>query len=553
MAAHENHLRIILQTLWDKKLYAKLKKCEFWLHEVGFLGHVVTKEGIAVDPHKIEAIVNWPTPTNVSEVPSFLGLAGYYRRFVKDFSKIVIPLTQLTQKGILFEWSEQWESAFQELKTRLTTTPVLALPSGNEGFEIYSDASHKGLGCVLMQNRRVIAYASRQLKPHERNYPTHDLELAAVVFALKIWHHYLYGARCEQLQLHTTKSFLSAWDAACASANPTTIYVPPGRYLLHKAKFYGEQCKNTAITIRIDGTLVAPSDYRAIGNGGSWLIFEKVSGVSIFGGTLDGQGTGLWACKASGKACPTGATTLALYNSNDIVINGLTSLNSQMFHIAIDGCHNVKVQGVKVSASGNSPNTDGIHIQLSSGVTISNSRIATGDDCVSIGPGSSNLWIENVACGPGHGISIGSLGWELQEPGVQNVTVKTVTFTGTQNGVRIKTWGRPSNGFVRGIVFQNLFMVNVQNPIIIDQNYCPHNNNCPGQNSGVIISDVTYQDIHGTSATAVAVKFDCSKKYGCKGIRLEDVNLTFGNQPAEASCVNVGGSTSGSVKPTSCL
>ncbi|CAL5391471.1 unnamed protein product [Camellia sinensis] len=333
----------------------------------------------------------------------------------------------------------------------------------------------------------------------------------------------------------STKSFLSAWDAACASANPTTIYVPPGRYLLHKAKFYGEQCKNTAITIRIDGTLVAPSDYRAIGNGGSWLIFEKVSGVSIFGGTLDGQGTGLWACKASGEACPTGATTL-----------------SDVPHCH-RWLHNVKVQGVKVSASGNSPNTDGIHIQLSSGVTISNSRIATGDDCVSIGPGSTNLWIENVACGPGHGISIGSLGWELQEPGVQNVTVKTVTFTGTQNGVRIKTWGRPSNGFVRGIVFQNLFMVNVQNPIIIDQNYCPHNNNCPGQNSGVIISDVTYQDIHGTSATAVAVKFDCSKKYGCKGIRLEDVNLTFGDQPAEASCVNVGGSTSGSVEPTSCL
>ncbi|KAL7219480.1 hypothetical protein ACSBR2_012516 [Camellia fascicularis] len=345
-------------------------------------------------------------------------------------------------------------------------------------------------------------------------------------------------------KIDSTKSFLSAWDAACASANPTTIYVPPGRYLLHKAKFYGELCKNTPITIRIDGTLVAPSDYRAIGN---------VSGVSIFGGTLDGQGTGLWACKTSGKACPTGATTLALYNSNNIVINGLTSLNSQMFHIAIDGCHNVKVQGVKVSASGNSPNTDGIHIQLSSGVTISNSRIATGDDCVSIGLGSSNLWIENVACGPGHGISIGSLGWELQEPGVQNVTVKMVTFTGTQNGVRIKTWGRPSNGFVRGIVFQNLFMVNVQNPIIIDQNYCPHNNNCPGQVSGVKISDVTYQDIHGTSATEVAVNFDCSEQNPCTKIILEDVNLIYMNQPAQASCVNAEGTSSGTVQPTSCL
>ncbi|KAL6976089.1 endo-polygalacturonase [Sarracenia purpurea var. burkii] len=140
-----------------------------------------------------------------------------------------------------------------------------------------------------------------------------------------------------------------------------------------------------------------------------------------------------------------------------------------MFHIVLDNCQNVKVQGVIVLASGSSPNTDGIHMQNSSGVTIGNSRIATGDDCISIGPGNSNLTMENVTC------------WELQEPGVQNVTVSRVTFTGTKNGVRIKTWGRPSNGFVRGVVFQHLRMVNVQNPIIIDQNYCPHSNDCPGQ------------------------------------------------------------------------
>ncbi|KAM7460850.1 hypothetical protein LguiA_028971 [Lonicera macranthoides] len=347
----------------------------------------------------------------------------------------------------------------------------------------------------------------------------------------------------------STKAFLGAWAAACGSAKPSSIYVPPGRYLVQKMHLSG-QCKNSAITVRIDGTLVAPSDFRVIGNAGNWILFEGVNGVTVIGGVLDGQGTGLWSCKSSGKGCPSGATTLGFSNSNNIVVTGLTSLNSQMFHVVINGCHNVKIQGVKVLASGNSPNTDGIHVQLSSGVTILNSKISTGDDCVSIGPGTTNLWIENIACGPGHGISIGSLGKDYKEAGVQNVTVKTVTFKGTQNGLRIKAWGRPSTGFVKGVLFQHAIMVNVQNPIIIDQNYCPDNKNCPGQVSGVKISDVRYKDIHGTSATQVAMRFDCSKSNPCNNIRLEDVKLTYQNQPATASCVNAGGTSSGLVVPT---
>ncbi|KAF8388649.1 hypothetical protein HHK36_027326 [Tetracentron sinense] len=350
----------------------------------------------------------------------------------------------------------------------------------------------------------------------------------------------------------STRSFLSAWGGACASITPAMIYVPKGRFLLKSATFAGN-CKNSDITIRIDGTLVAPSDYRVIGNAGNWLLFEGVTGVSIYGGILDGQGSGLWACKAAGNSCPSGATSLGFTRSKNIVINGLTSLNSQMFHVVINGCQNVNIRGVKITASGNSPNTDGIHVQLSTGVTIMNSGIKTGDDCISVGPGTKNLWIEQIACGPGHGISIGSLGKETQEPGVQNVTVKTVVFTGTQNGLRIKAWGRPSTGFVTGVLFQHAVMNNVQNPIVIDQNYCPRNEGCPGQVSGVQISQVTYQDIHGTSATEVAVKFDCSPKHPCRGIRLEDVKLTYQNKPAESSCANAGGTAYGFVEPTSCL
>ncbi|KAL0556993.1 hypothetical protein IC582_005511 [Cucumis melo] len=159
-AEHEEHLRMILQTLWDNKLYAKFLKCEFWLKQVSFLGHVVSKAGVSVDPAKIE----------------------------------------LTRKGAPFVWSKVCEDSFQNLKQKLVTAQVLTVPDGLGSFVIYSDASKKGLGCVLMQQGKVVAYASRQLKSHEQNYPTHDLELAAVVFALKIWRHYLYG---EKIQIFT--------------------------------------------------------------------------------------------------------------------------------------------------------------------------------------------------------------------------------------------------------------------------------------------------------------------------------------------------------------
>ncbi|GJX91822.1 retrotransposon protein, putative, ty3-gypsy subclass [Tanacetum coccineum] len=175
---HEEHLRTVLQILRQEKLYAKFSKCEFWLSKVAFLGHIVSAEGITMDPAKVEAITKWPRPTSVTEVRSFLGLAGYYRRFVEGFSRLALPLTKLMRKGEKFVWNEEREKSFEELKQRLVSAPILTLPSGSGGFQIYSDASKKGLGCVLMQHGKVIAYASRQLKPYEVNYPTHDLEIS---------------------------------------------------------------------------------------------------------------------------------------------------------------------------------------------------------------------------------------------------------------------------------------------------------------------------------------------------------------------------------------
>ncbi|XP_050908927.1 uncharacterized protein LOC127122669 [Lathyrus oleraceus] len=205
---HADHLNMVLQVLRDKKLYAKLSKCEFWLKEVSFLGHVISSGGIAVDPSKIDAVLQWETPKSATEIRSFLGLAGYYRRFIEGFSKIAMPLTQLTRKGQSYVWDVACEKSFVELKKRLTSAPVLILPNPDESFVVYCDASKMGLGGVLMQNGQVVAYASRQLKVHERNYPTHDLELAAVVFVLKIWRHYLFGSRFEVFSDHKSLKYL---------------------------------------------------------------------------------------------------------------------------------------------------------------------------------------------------------------------------------------------------------------------------------------------------------------------------------------------------------
>src|SRR5262249_41387654 len=150
----------------------------------------------------------WNVPRTPSEILSFLGLAGYYRRFIQDFSSLASPLTRLTRKGVKFVWSQECEQSFQELKTRLTSAPVLSLPDGSGGLVVYTDASRLGLGCVLMQHGKVIAYVSRQLKDHELNYPTHDLELAAVVHALKIWRHYLYGERFEVFTDHKSLKYI---------------------------------------------------------------------------------------------------------------------------------------------------------------------------------------------------------------------------------------------------------------------------------------------------------------------------------------------------------
>ena len=186
---------MVLQTLREHQLYAKFSKCDFFKEEIQYLGHVITKEGIAVDPEKIKTIMEWPIPKDVADIRSFMGLAGYYRRFVEGFSRIAYPITSLQKKGKLFKWTAECQQSFDRLKHLLTTAPILSIADPNMDYVVCTDASKEGVGGVLMQEGKVIAYESRKLKEHEQKYSAYDLELTAVIHALKMWRHYLLGRK----------------------------------------------------------------------------------------------------------------------------------------------------------------------------------------------------------------------------------------------------------------------------------------------------------------------------------------------------------------------
>ncbi|EES01886.2 hypothetical protein SORBI_3003G384300 [Sorghum bicolor] len=214
-----------------------------------------------------------------------------------------------------------------------------------------------------------------------------------------------YGARPDGAT-DAAGPFLRAWADACRSPRPATVYVPPGRYLVRSATFTGP-CHSSAVTFAIAGTVVAPARYGARGSSGRWITFENMDGLVVSGGgTLDGRGRALWACRRRGgqRDCPNPTSSLTIANSRNVVVAGVRSVDSELFHVVVLQCHGVTVRGVTVEAPADSPNTDGIHMHMSSHVSVYDARISTGDDCISIGPGNSHLWIERVACGPGHGI-----------------------------------------------------------------------------------------------------------------------------------------------------
>ncbi|KAE9590458.1 putative polygalacturonase [Lupinus albus] len=341
-----------------------------------------------------------------------------------------------------------------------------------------------------------------------------------------------------------TEAFEKAWNEACSIG--AILVVPEKRvYHLKPITFSGPCQPNTAF--KVYGTIKAWPHMSAYEKDRRiWIMFDSIMNLVVDGGgIINGNGRKWWqnSCKVNKSLAVT------FYQCNNLQVKNLKFKNAQQMHVRFQKCFNVRASNLLVKAPGNSPNTDGIHITGTQNMIISNSIIGTGDDCISIVSGSKNIRAIGITCGPGHGISIGSLGADNSKAEVSNVIVNRATLTGTTNGVRIKTW-QGGYGYATNIKFMNMAMRNVTNPIIIDQNYCDQKEPCQEKESAVALSNVVYQNIRGTSASEVAIKFECSKTVPCRGIYMQNVILTpEDGDGISATCENVRFSNRGKFSP----
>ncbi|KAE8699380.1 putative polygalacturonase [Hibiscus syriacus] len=352
-----------------------------------------------------------------------------------------------------------------------------------------------------------------------------------------------------------SQAFEKTWEAACGSSSGSAVFnVPKGKkFLLNPTKFQGP-CKSPNLNFMMEGEIIAPNDisYWRSHYVPTWLTFEQVNGLVVNGnGLFDGQGAVWWKLVPDPCQRP---TALGFSSCNNLELSGLTHINSPRNHISINLCTNVTVASLHITAPETSHNTDGIDIASSVNVQIHDCDIGTGDDCIAINSGCKYINITGVNCGPGHGISVGSLGMEGSVAEVEEIHVQHCTFSGTQNGARIKTWPGGS-GFARNIVFQDITLVDAFNPIFIDQYYCFPGQPCQNQTSAVKVSDIWFNGFRGTSMSEAAVNLDCSKTVGCTQILLDHINITAGAQGmvVGSSCTNAYGRDSGSIPPVDCL
>ncbi|XP_023739325.1 polygalacturonase ADPG2 [Lactuca sativa] len=362
-------------------------------------------------------------------------------------------------------------------------------------------------------------------------------------------------------EVDDSKAFVNAWRDACnVGTHDARVIVPKGTFLLNPLMFVGP-CNPQIIRFVIFGKIIAPGEPEAWNGRDSsqWIAFKNVTGLNLYGsGLIDGHGMRWWdqSCRYHPEleGCTKLAPTIFKFIScKESTLRDIHLVNSPQTHVLIQYSNGFNVDNVTIQSPEHSPNTDGIHIHSSHFVKITNSIIGTGDDCISIGDYISNIDIADIHCGPGHGISIGSLGKNREVVHVEHIHIRDSTLKGTSNGARIKTW-QGGQGNVRNITFENLEFDAVKNPIIIDQNYCDVRGRCKEEETGVKISDVIYKHLYGTSSTKIAINLNCSKSVPCSRITMDNINLVSVQQgyPVTANCTNAKG-TEVEVNPGPCL
>ncbi|XP_042067471.1 polygalacturonase-like [Salvia splendens] len=340
------------------------------------------------------------------------------------------------------------------------------------------------------------------------------------------------------------KAFTDAWKNACQTPGGV-VTVPVGEtFLVSSGEFEGP-CNGQTL-FQMDGILVASEDLK-LDDTKFWITFHKIDDLVLSGiGVFDGKGALSWFQCDKSSNCHHRPASLRIHDVTNAYIQGITSLNSKMFHFHMRNSQNVNVENIHITAPHDSPNTDGIHISNSRDVKIADSIIGTGDDCVSLGDSCANVNISEVVCGPGHGISIGSLGKYSDEEDISGITVMNCSLTNTSNGLRIKTWAPSKSSIVvSDITYADITLDNVTNPIsyhpiIIDQHYCPHGEYQKEGESSVQIKGVKYINIRGSSTTE-GIKVKCSKSNPCEDVEFSGVELNVNGNPVIAISSNVGG------------
>ncbi|XP_010551104.1 PREDICTED: polygalacturonase At1g48100 [Tarenaya hassleriana] len=363
-----------------------------------------------------------------------------------------------------------------------------------------------------------------------------------------------------------TAAFRAAWKAACG-VESGVVLAPEGGVFKITSTIFSGPCK-PGLVFQVDGVVMTPDgpeEWPEADSKKQWLVFYRLDGFRLKGkGTIEGNGQKWWDLPCKPHRGPNGSTVsgpcdspamIRFFMSNNIEVRGVRIENSPQFHMKFDGCEGVHINELQISSPKLSPNTDGIHIENTRSVSIYNSLVSNGDDCISIGPGCSDVDIDGVTCGPSHGISIGSLGVHNSEACVRNITVRNVAIRESDNGLRIKTW-QGGTGYVGQLLFENIEMENVRNCIIIDQYYCM-SKECRNETSAVRVDGIEYRNIKGTyDVRSPPIHFACSDTVACTNITMSEVELLpeEGELVDDPFCWNAYGTQETlTIPPISCL